>query len=537
MIFQYSISGVSQKTYVSDENVDIKEQRINNRTIITVIAKKEIVLESACIEFKWDHLKNDLIFANGYQGWTLTKEFLPNEHIKDLNKVPGFLEKKYHFKQYGSQSFKEMPNEVISAFDYAYIKGKKPLFIGSKNFKNAYLIIDFYRDSQTIQLISDISNKALKPKESFVIYDYMIHEQVENGLREYFGSFHLRTNQKLFGYTSWYNHYQNINEDIIHQALESADSRFQLFQIDDGYETYVGDWLDVDTKKFPNGLDPVVKKIHEKNMLAGLWIAPFVCETKSKLRNQHPSWIAKDSCGDFIYAGCNWSMDFALDLNNPEVVDYIRKVLRTYVEMGFDFFKLDFIYACNLCPLIGKTRAETSEFAYSLLREELKDKLILGCGCILSNGYEKFDYMRVGPDVSLKFDDIFYMRFFHPERVSTKVTIQNTIYRYPMNGHATLNDPDVFLLRDHNIDLNKDQRYALATINALFGSLLMTSDNPMDYDEDKQKLLNRTLELFKYGIVKGYKRNKNKILIHYSLNEKTYQITYDTKKGVIADER
>ena len=36
---------------------------------------------------------------------------------------------------------------------------------------------------------------------------------------------------------------QDINEKIILRDLDALDSRFELFQIDDGYETFVGDWL------------------------------------------------------------------------------------------------------------------------------------------------------------------------------------------------------------------------------------------------------------------------------------------------------
>ena len=69
----------------------------------------------------------------------------------------------------------------------------------------------------------------------------------------------------MTGYTSWYNHYQNISEQIIMENLEHVHEmgqNFDVFQIDDGYQTYVGDWLDVNRDKFPDGLEPVVDQIH-----------------------------------------------------------------------------------------------------------------------------------------------------------------------------------------------------------------------------------------------------------------------------------
>ena len=246
-----------------------------------------------------------------------------------------------------------------------------------------------------------------------------------------------------------------------------------------------------------------------------------------------PDLIAKDGNGNFIKAGSNWSGFYPLDLNNPDSVEYVRKVLRFYVDLGFDFFKLDFLYATNLKPLLGKTRSETAEFAYSILCEELKGKKILGCGATLFNGFGKFDFMRIGPDVSLKFDDVWYMKFMHSERISTKTTLQNTIYRSAMDGKAFLNDPDVILLRDDNIDLSEKQRYALAKINALFGSLLMTSDNPKTYDKKKSDILDETLSLFKDGKVLFYQRRKKFIYVEYEVCGKRHVFYYNTKKGII----
>ena len=220
-------------------------------------------------------------------------------------------------------------------------------------------------------------------------------------------------------------------------------------------------------------------------------------------------------------------------MNNKDAVQYIRVVLRHYKEIGFDFFKLDFLYATNLKRLNGKTRSETAEFAYSILREELEGKLILGCGATVSNGFGKFDYCRIGPDVSLIFDDVPYMRIFHPERISTKVTILNTIFRSNLDGKAFLNDPDVFLLRDDNIKLSEEQRKSLTLINALFGSVLMTSDITSEYDEKKKHIFEQALDLFNNAKVTGFARDGEQIIINYELRGETKTLKYNMKKGTL----
>ena len=523
----YISGGLDHDIVSSDENMEITAAESGSRKTVTIKAIKDMTLKRARIPLGASFDEDDLIFANGYQSWTETEEFTAEEHLNNLDRVPSAINARYHFKSYGSQAFFHMAEYELLGFDFSYVKGDRPIFIGSFNSKNAYLVIRFMRKTSMIVLESDIEGKELKAGESFTVFDYMT---AEDG-KEYFDSFHPVTSRKLFGYTSWYNHYQDISWDKINTALEEADDRFDLFQIDDGFETYVGDWLDVDKEKFPDGLADIIDRIHDRGMMAGIWLAPLVAETESRVMREHPDWIAEED-GKTLYAGSNWSGFCPLDLNNEEAVSYIRKVLRNYSMLGFDFFKLDFLYAVNLKPLKGKTRAETTEFAYDLIRSELKEKLILGCGAILSNAAEKFDFCRIGPDVSLTFDDVAYMRLFHAERISTKVTIKNTIYRSMLNGHFFMNDPDVFLLRD-DIKLTSDQRISLAGINALFGSLLMTSDNIGEYSDRKKAALEHALDLFYNGSVTSYRRNGRLIDVEFELNGKPGSFTYDTVKGVI----
>lgn len=47
------------------------------------------------------------------------------------------------------------------------------------------------------------------------------------------------------------------------------------FQVDDGYQTAVGDWLSVDSKKFPFGMRRVADAVHQRGLKAGLWLAPL----------------------------------------------------------------------------------------------------------------------------------------------------------------------------------------------------------------------------------------------------------------------
>lgn len=475
----------------------------------------------------------DLYFMNGYQSWTDSREFYLSERERDVTRLPKGLVKRFALDRYGDPLFHRYDRRELHGYDYFYSKGSVNAFAASLNGDNAYLIFTVNRESGALSMTSDLRSLTLEPGQEYTLCDYIYARNPEDGfalLEKYAPEKEIK---KIFGYTSWYNYYQDINSEVMLRDLDALDRRFNLFQIDDGYETFVGDWLDVDPVKFPAGLSPLVEKIHRKGYMAGIWLAPFVAEEKSRLFRENPDFFKKGEDGLPVKCGANWSGFYALDLDNPRARDYISSCLSHYAKAGFDFFKLDFLYAANLPLYEGRTRARAASEAYSFLREVLADKLILGCGATLSNAAGRFDYLRIGPDVSLKFDDVWFMRFMHRERISTKVTLQNTIYRSFMDRRFFGNDPDVFLLRDSNISLSPGQRSALITINALFGSVMMTSDNVAEYDGDKKSQLSAALDLFECGRVVGFERRGNRISVRYEAHGGEAEFVYDTEKGLM----
>ena len=530
---KYSLSGKRKSATESNEDFELKVKDENNRLTVTLCAKKDISLSQFTQSIPFFPDKDDLYFLNGYQSWTDTKEFTFAEREKDVKKLPKFLVNAFSFDRYGDATFYGYGKHLAHGYDIFYCKGKREIFILNLNYTRAYLLIELNKKKNLLNLCYDFNGFKVAAGTEFTVADFYAADSVAGGM-EYFNTVFPRKNTpKIFGYTSWYNYYQDINEKIILRDLDALDKQFNLFQIDDGYETKVGDWLSVDEKKFPHGLKPIVDEVHRRGLNAGIWLAPFVAEAESDLFKTKKQLFKRDSNGEFVKCGANWSGFYALDLENPEARAYIEKCLRHYADMGFDFFKLDFLYAVNLVTDEGTSRSMYAEKAYAFLRECLGNKIILGCGATVFNCIDKFDYLRIGPDVSLIFDDVWFMHYMHRERISTKVTLQNTVYRSFFNDRLFGNDPDVFLLRDDNIKLSAKQRRALLTLNSLFGSVLMTSDNLGQYDENKRKLLSDALDLFYNAQVTGYSRKGNTIEITYNLNERSETINYDTKRGIL----
>ena len=101
------------------------------------------------------------------------------------------------------------------------------------------------------------------------------------------------------------------------------------------------------------------------------------------------------------------------------------------------------------------------------------------------------DYCRISCDVGLDWDSSLIMRHTNRERVSTRQAIGNSISRRQLNGRAFGNDPDVFFLRESNIRLSETDKYKLAVVNSLFGTLFLTSDNMGEYGSEAAALYER----------------------------------------------
>ncbi len=192
--------------------------------------------------------------------------------------------------------------------------------------------------------------------------------------------------------------------------------------------------------------------------------------------------------------------------------------------------KLDFLYAVCLIPRKDKTRGQIMTEAMEFLRECVGEKLILGCGVPLGPSFGLVDYCRIGCDVGLDWDDKFYMRRLHRERISTINSIKNAIGRRHLNGRAFWNDPDVFLLREDNISLSSTQRETLSIVNQLFGSLLFTSDNINRYDHNMNLFFDYIMNLKEKEISSVEVNTNGLVEVIYIVEGKNYLALFNLDK-------
>jgi alpha-galactosidase len=79
----------------------------------------------------------------------------------------------------------------------------------------------------------------------------------------------------------------------------------------------------------------------------------------------------------------------------------------------------------------------------------------------------------------------------------------------------------VFLLRDENIDLSKDQKITIFLINNIFGSLVFTSDNIKKYKSWQTDLL-KNIEFFHSAQVLSFSETDDLFEYHFCVKGKHF---------------
>ncbi len=292
------------------------------------------------------------------------------------------------------------------------------------------------------------------------------------------------------GWCSWYHFYTKVTEaDIRHNLQALVDLKDELpvdlLQIDDGYETIVGDWFTF-KPTFPSGMRALAEEIKAAGLTPGIWQAPFIVHPKSRLAREHPDWLLRTASGRPANAGFVWNaLCYALDLTNPEAMRYAEQTVAAAVqEWGYPYLKLDFLYAAALKGRYQdptKTRAQVLRRGMERLRAAAgPDTFILACGAPLGSVLGLVEANRIGADVSGSWKPAFFGIKWpfreEPNIPCASLSIHNILTRAHLHRRWWLNDPDCLLVRP-DTELTLAEVHSLATAIALTGGYLLLSDD------------------------------------------------------------
>ncbi|MDD4316557.1 MAG: alpha-galactosidase [Clostridia bacterium] len=521
---------------------------------LALIPKVKIELKKSSLAYDYDYPAGSKVFVNGYQSWTTSREFRKHEIQKGLMGLGAYYPvKKFAFPS-GDYLFAEYSKKsgFFHSFSYGYIKdGDSLTLVGSLSERQGYTIIYYDMNKNLLRIDKDIEGVTIE--KGYALYElYETEGSYNQVFDKYFSAMKIKKPKMQFmcGYTSWYNYYGAISEKICVRDLDSLSAlgdKADIFQIDDGYQSKVGDWLTLDEQKFPNGMKYLADRIHSNGYKAGLWMAPFNAARSSRTVAEHPEWLITHN-GKKVIGCIAWGGAYTLDFYNKEAADYIRGFFKTVLrEWGYDLVKLDFLYSICMYPRHNKSRGQIMCEAIDFLRECVgEDKYILGCGVPLAPAFGKVDFCRISCDVDVHFKERLYNKQTNQEIISTRNAMNNSIFRRHLDGRAFVNDPDVFFLRNSDL-MGKDelavkkgklvftdeQKKLLARINNMFANVLFVSDDIGGYGEEQLKLLKEAFTPTKYIVLDAEyaENNPDEVSIKYMDGTDMYKLEFNISSG------
>ncbi len=170
-------------------------------------------------------------------------------------------------------------------------------------------------------------------------------EQMSINLHKFAKDNILRKGNRPVLYNSWEAAEFKVNcDEQIKLAKVAHEIGAELFVVDDGWfgernsiDNGLGDWY-VNKKKFPDGLEPLIKEVKDRGMLFGLWFEPEMVNPLSDLYKEHPDWIyyfenrkSDTSRGQYV-----------LNITKPEVKYFVLKMFDNMLsKYDIDYIKWD----------------------------------------------------------------------------------------------------------------------------------------------------------------------------------------------------
>ena len=513
-------------------------------------ALETITMERVDLIFQYTFKEDDRFFANGYQSWSTTREYMKPDKMPAITKLAA-TDTLYKFAGISSDCrFVQHPKNAgeFHSHCYTYIKNAgKLFFMGSLSEKQGFTVIYADMNKNTLTVSKDVEGVTLNAGEEYELLDVVIYEGgYDEVFDRYFNAMGVKKPRidHMSGYTSWYNYFQKIDENIITRDLNSLDivkDSVSIFQVDDGYEPFVGDWTDKNDDRFPCGMGEIADRIHKKGYMAGIWLAPFNVQIKSRTYHEHPDWVVQYSNGKPILGVAAWGGAYTLDMYKPGVKEHIKSFFDVILnEWGYDMVKLDFLYSQCMYPRNNKSRGTIMCEAMEFLRDCCGDKLILGCGVPLGAAFGWVDACRISCDVDLKYQGKFYNKMeINNEIPSAQNAIKNSVFRRHLDSRVFVNDPDVFFFRYSNLSFTTRQKVLLAGINHICGNVLFVSDNAAEYRGVDIDALRKVFAKSEFKVIDAnyVPGSESDIVIDLEKHGKKMQLRFDlfTGESNIAD--
>ena len=274
----------------------------------------------------------------------------------------------------------------------------------------------------------------------------------------------------------------------------------ERFILDDGWQATMGEWS-VSRERFPNGLEPVIKRINEAGMEAGVWLSLLAVSKSLDLYRDHPEWRINDrSDAPVLVQWGNPGFDIV-----SGYYDVLLNSLKKLVDMGVRFFKWDAVSTLSSCNAGLEHGGE---------EDSVKDRI------------DRYNYLfpfyvtrlarelkEYNPDVVVELDLTEHWRnmiglmtlqeakFFWINNGSSRYgdysTFRSKSVRAGVDEYAGILPPEVFTFASYPMDLKGALKYNVNTIlqagHGFWGNLRKTTPEDRAYIASQLRKAKRVL--------------------------------------------
>lgn len=380
-------------------------------------------------------------YGDGYQKLTQYKGT-----VGSFKAFTGFSDKG-HYKMPQTNGFETVYNYAI------FGKGENTVLIGAASCNRFRTEIRINR--KNIQIVQCLENIEFNADEKITLEDMVILKGEKNYVLKEFAQLISENHQTLkyfempSGWCSWYCIGPDISEKDIFDNLKIIKEKtpqLKYIQIDDGFQPYMGDWLET-SDKFSRPMKDICNDIRKAGFEPAIWLAPFIASEKSRLLKEHPDYFVQNEngsplcCEGVTFKGWRDAPWYMLDGTNPDTQKFIYDtVYEIYHNWGVRYFKLD-ANVWGALPFGRRfNRKATAVEAYrrgmeAVIKATDGDAFILGCNAPMWPSLGLVTAMRVTNDVVRNIN--------HMANLS-----QQCFNRNWMHCRLWINDPDCLIMTD-----------------------------------------------------------------------------------------
>jgi alpha-galactosidase len=340
--------------------------------------------------------------------------------------------------------------------------------------------------------VSIAPGQELKSERLLLSLDSDYHRQLETYAHLIRDLHHARVSAPTpMGWWSWTAYYATLDEAKVlitahWLAQHLKPLGYGFLHIDEGYAIGRGDYLTPDLKLFPNGMEPLEKKIAALGLTPAIWTAPFEVSNNSWVYKNHPEWLVKNGDGQPIrLPGAdppNHDRIYVLDATHPGAQGYLKTTYSTMAgKWGIRYIKLDFmedsaIEGAHYKP--NTSALEAQRIGLQVIRSAVGDKVWLDKdGSEMLNPVGLVDMGRISQDTGHDFKAL-------------KDTATGIAARYYMNRNYFISDPDAFMVTagEGKNALSLDEAKVSIALSAVSGGMFEIGDKLPGLDSQPGRL-------------------------------------------------